>query len=87
MQKDCPKAANLLFLYKYLPDGETWPALTTYYLLLPDIPALRCLSPAKEGQWRGRWSRCRGSRAPRGTAPGRKHRDQSDHLSHVRSSP
>ena len=29
MQKDCPKAANLLFLYKYLPDGETWPA--TYY--------------------------------------------------------
>ena len=29
MQKDCPKAANLLFLYKYLPDGETRPALTT----------------------------------------------------------
>ena len=34
MQKDCPKAANLLFLYKYLPDGETWPALTTYYYSL-----------------------------------------------------
>ena len=36
MQKDCPKAPNLLFLYKYLPDGETWAALTTFYLILPE---------------------------------------------------
>ena len=33
-------------------------------------------------RWTGRWSRCRGSPAPRGTAPGE---DRSDHLGHVRS--
>ena len=59
------------------------PALTSYQLL--NIPALRCQSPAKEGQWMGRWNRCLGSQALQGTAPTRK--DQSDHLSHVRSSP
>ena len=83
MQKDCPKAPNPLFLYKYLPDGETCPS--TYYQLL-NIPALRCQSPAKEGQWMGRWSRCLGSQALQGTAPDAR-KDQSDHLSHVRSSP